>query len=72
MSMKRDEEWREFYTEVGFRHGFELGARALRDAVSPHLTAEQISAIDIWLATEVAEWKREYLRAEEPPATPTL
>jgi hypothetical protein len=55
MSMKRDEEWREFYTEVGFRHGFELGARALRDAVSPHLTAEQISAIDIWLATEVAE-----------------
>ncbi len=72
MPTKRDEEWREFYTEVGFRHGFELGAKALRDAVKSHLTAEQIGAIDVWLATEVGEWKREYLREDEPPAPPEL
>lgn len=72
MSTKRDEEWREFYTEAGFRHGFELGAKALRDAVRPHLTADQVSAVDVWLATEVAEWKREYLREKEPPAAPKL
>lgn len=72
MPRKRDEEWREFYTEVGFRHGFELGAKALRDAAKPYLTPDQVSAIDVWLATEVAEWKREYLREEVPPAAPEL
>jgi hypothetical protein len=72
MPTKRDEEWREFYTEVGFRHGFELGARAVRDAAAPHLSREQVSEINVWLATEVAEWKREYLNKQEPPVAPKL
>ncbi|MGH6923762.1 MAG: hypothetical protein ACRED5_08485 [Propylenella sp.] len=72
MAMKRDEEWREFYTEVGFRHGYELGAKAVRDAAAPYLSREQISELDVWLATEVSEWKREYLGKAEPPAPPKL
>jgi hypothetical protein len=72
MPGKHDEEWREFYTEVGFRHGFALGANAIRDAVAPHLSPEQIGQLDGWLAREVADWRRDYLKNEEPPAPPKL
>ena len=72
MPGKHDEEWREFYTEAGFRHGYELGAKAVRDAAAAYLTAEQLSDLDVWLVTEVSEWKRQYLHGEEPPAAPKL
>jgi hypothetical protein len=72
MAKKHDEEWREFYTEVGFRHGFALGANAIRDAVAPHLTPGQLKTLDQWLAGEVAEWRRDYLKQEEPPRPPKL
>ena len=72
MPKRRDEEWREFYTEAGFRHGFELGARAVRTAAEPHLSPEQRRKLDAWLSGQVHEWKNKYLSEEEPPAPPKL
>jgi len=72
MSRKHEEEWREFYTEAGFRHGFELGAKAIRAAAAKALSPEQLHVLDNWLAKDVAKWKRDYLREEEPPAPPKL
>lgn len=72
MSKIHDEEWREFYTEAGFRHGFALGANAIRDAVAPHLPPEQLKTLDRWLAGDVASWRREYLKKDEPPEPPKL
>jgi hypothetical protein len=72
MATQPDEEWREFYTEVGFRHGFALGAKAVRAAAGPHLSAEQARTLDTWLADEVAGWTRKYLSEEEPPSAPKL
>jgi hypothetical protein len=72
MPTKHQEEWQEFYTEAGFRHGFDLGAKTLRDAVAPHLPASQLAAIDAWLAGEVAGWRSEYLSKDEPPRPPKV
>ena len=72
MARESNEEWREFYTEAGFRHGFELGARALRTAMEKHLSPDQRSKLDAWLSDEVATWKTKYLSEEEPPTPPDL
>ena len=72
MPTKHDEEWREFYTEIGFRHGFALGAKMVRVAAERHLTADQLARIDTWLAQDVSHWTREVLSEGEPPTPPTL
>jgi len=72
MAATPDEDWRDFYTEAGFRHGFAFGAQAVRAAVAPHLSPEQLAKLDDWLAGPVKAWKGEYLREKEPPAAPTL
>ncbi len=72
MTTKHDEEWREFYTEVGFRHGFALGAKAVRTAAAPHLSEAHLAKLDAWLEKEVSDWTRAVLMEEEPPSPPKL
>lgn len=72
MATKHDEDWREFYTEVGFRHGFALGAREVRAAAARYLGAEQLAKLDAWLETDVSNWTRKVLSEEEPPSAPQL
>ena len=72
MSVGRDEEWREFYTQAGFRHGFALGAKTVRSATGPYLSAEQTAKLDAWLEKKVHEWMRQVLSEEEPPTPPKL
>lgn len=71
-SPKHDEEWREFYTEVGFRHGFALGAKAVRTAAAPHLSPDQLKKLDAWLEADVHGWTRKVLNEEEPPDAPNI
>ena len=72
MAKSSQDEWREFYTTAGFRHGFELGAQAMLDATGPSLTPEQRRALVSWLGKDVRAWRDKYLGDDEPPRPPKL
>jgi hypothetical protein len=70
--MPAKEDWREFYTQAGFRHGFGFGAQAVLDAAAPYLKPDQRRALMAWLAKDVKAWRDSYLSNDEPPRPPKL
>lgn len=70
--MTRNEEWREFYTQVGFRNGFANGAEALLRAVAPHLSADQHDQLQAWISESLGDWKSDLLTDTDPPPPPEV